>query len=123
MLKVPFFEGPKQAEGLEYERIITRVILPEGALNVKFETTVPIVSVETTAYRTFFDTIGRTALILTATNIVDEFRDRDLIVTYEYPSVAKFRKPLTITAAVLFVFVISWIVGNLDVSIGKKKKA
>jgi len=123
VLKVPFFEGPKQAEGLEYERIITRVILPEGALNVKFETTVPIVSVETTAYRTFFDTIGRTALILTATNIVDEFRDRDLIVTYEYPSVAKFRKPLTITATVLFVFVISWIVGNLDVSIGKKKKA
>ena len=31
VLKVPFFEGPKQAEGIEYERIVTRVILPEGA--------------------------------------------------------------------------------------------
>lgn len=31
VLKVPFFEGPRQAEGLEYERIVTRVILPEGA--------------------------------------------------------------------------------------------
>lgn len=31
VLKVPFFEGPKQAEGLEYERVVTRVILPEGA--------------------------------------------------------------------------------------------
>lgn len=31
VLKVPFFEGPKQPEGLEYERIVTRVILPEGA--------------------------------------------------------------------------------------------
>lgn len=31
MLKVPFFEGPKQAEGVEYERVVTRVILPEGA--------------------------------------------------------------------------------------------
>jgi oligosaccharyltransferase complex subunit alpha (ribophorin I) len=30
VLKVPFFEGPKQSEGLEYEKIITRVILPEG---------------------------------------------------------------------------------------------
>lgn len=31
VLKVPFFDGPKQAEGLEYERVVTRVILPEGA--------------------------------------------------------------------------------------------
>lgn len=31
ILKVPFFEGPKQAEGIEYERIVTRVVLPEGA--------------------------------------------------------------------------------------------
>lgn len=31
VLKVPFLEGPKQAEGVEYERVVTRVILPEGA--------------------------------------------------------------------------------------------
>lgn len=31
VLKVPFFEGPKQAEGVEYARVETRVILPEGA--------------------------------------------------------------------------------------------
>ena len=31
VLKVPFFEGPKQPEGVEYERVVTRVVLPEGA--------------------------------------------------------------------------------------------
>ena len=31
VLKVPFFEGPKQAEGTEYEKVVTRIILPEGA--------------------------------------------------------------------------------------------
>lgn len=31
ILKVPFFEGPKQEEGLGYERVVTRIILPEGA--------------------------------------------------------------------------------------------
>lgn len=31
VLKVPFFEGPRQNEGIEYERVVTRVILPEGA--------------------------------------------------------------------------------------------
>jgi oligosaccharyltransferase complex subunit alpha (ribophorin I) len=31
VLKVPFLEGPKQAEGVSYEEIEVRVILPEGA--------------------------------------------------------------------------------------------
>jgi oligosaccharyltransferase complex subunit alpha (ribophorin I) len=31
VLNVPFLEGPKQAEGIEYEHIKLRVILPEGA--------------------------------------------------------------------------------------------
>ena len=31
VLRVPFFEALKQPEGVEYERIVTRIILPEGA--------------------------------------------------------------------------------------------
>lgn len=31
VLNVPFLEGPKQAEGVEYENVVVRVILPEGA--------------------------------------------------------------------------------------------
>ena len=31
VLQVPFLEGPKMAEGITYERINLRVILPEGA--------------------------------------------------------------------------------------------
>ena len=34
VLKVPFIEGPKASEGLEYERVEVRVILPEGATYV-----------------------------------------------------------------------------------------
>ncbi|KJX98027.1 oligosaccharyltransferase subunit alpha like protein [Zymoseptoria brevis] len=123
VLKVPFFEGPKQGEGLEYEKVVTRVILPEGATNVHFETTVPIVSDTISLTKTFMDTVGRTTLTLTAVNVVDELRDRDLIVTYDYPFAARFRKPLTIFVGVLVLFVASWVVGNLDVSIGKQKRA
>lgn len=68
------------------------------------------------------DTVGRTTLTLTAVNVVDELRDRDLVVIYDYPSAARFRKPLTIFAGVLTIFAVSWVVGNLDVSIGKKQK-
>jgi len=31
VLKVPFIEGPKQNEGVEYERVVVRIVLPEGA--------------------------------------------------------------------------------------------
>jgi oligosaccharyltransferase complex subunit alpha (ribophorin I) len=31
VLKVPFLEGPKMSEGVEYEKVEVRVILPEGA--------------------------------------------------------------------------------------------
>lgn len=68
------------------------------------------------------DTVGRTTLNLVALNVVDEQRERDLIVTYTYPSSAKFRKPLTFAAGLMVVFALSWVIGNLDVSIGKKEK-
>ncbi|RMZ12605.1 hypothetical protein D0860_02902 [Hortaea werneckii] len=122
ILNVPFFEGPKQAEGVEYERVVTRIILPEGADNVRFQTSVPLVSNTTSLHHTFMDTLGRTTITLTALNVVDEFRDRDLLVTYDLPFGARFTKPLTISAGMLVVFALSWVVGNLDVSIGGKKK-
>ena len=69
------------------------------------------------------DTIGRTTLTMTAMNVVDEFRDRELVVTYDYPYSARFRKPLTIFAGFTVIFAVSWVVGNLDVRIGKKQKS
>lgn len=68
------------------------------------------------------DIVGRTTLNLVALNVVDEQRDRDLLVTYTYPSSAKFRKPLALASGLLVVFVFCWVVGNLDVSIGRKLK-
>ena len=99
-----------------------RVIMLTLSSNIKFETSVPLLSNETGLHRTFMDTVGRTTLTLTSLNVVDEFRDRDLVVTYDYPFAARFRKPLTIFAGLLVVFGVSWVVGNLDVSIGRKQK-
>lgn len=88
------------------------------------------------------DTTGRAAVTLTAINLVDDFRDRDLLVsldsrmgvlrccadrdhhrqiTYDYPFLAAFRKPITIVAAVFAIFTAAWLLSRVDVSIGKKK--
>lgn len=123
ILKVPFLEGPRQPEGIEYARVNLRVILPEGATNVRYATTVPLIDSTTSLHKTFMDTLGRTTLSLTAINVVDEFRDRDLIVTYDYPWTAGFRKPIVITLGMFSVFAAVWVVGSLDTSIGKKKTA
>ena len=122
VLKVPFLEGPRAVEGISYGRINLRVVLPEGATNVKFQTTVPIVANSTSLHHTFMDTIGRTTLTLTALNLVDEFKDRDLIVTYDYPWTAGYRKPVTISLGAFAVFAFIWAVGSIDTSIGAKKK-
>lgn len=82
----------------------------------------PLISSETGLHHTYMDTIGRTSLTLTAINLVDDFRTREVIVTYDYPFYARFRKPLTFIAGLLGVFGMAWFLGNLDVSIGRKQK-
>ncbi|KAL8957748.1 MAG: hypothetical protein Q9193_005057 [Seirophora villosa] len=121
VLKVPFLEGPRMGEGVSYAKVEVRVILPEGARNVRFETEVPLVGVEETLHRTFMDTVGRTTLKLTAVNVVDEARGKSLIVTYDYPFSAAFRKPITIFLGVMAVFITAWGIGRLDASIAKQQ--
>jgi oligosaccharyltransferase complex subunit alpha (ribophorin I) len=67
------------------------------------------------------DTVGRTTLTLTAINVVDDFRDRELIVTYDYPLLAGLRKPLVFFGGLLTVFITAWFVGSLDVGIKGKR--
>ena len=88
---------------------------------MKYSTTVPLVSEEISLHRTFMDTTGRTALTLTAINIVDDFRDRELIVTYDYPLLAGLRKPLVIFATIFGLFFATWAIGSIDVGIKGKK--
>ncbi|KAK4240783.1 Dolichyl-diphosphooligosaccharide--protein glycosyltransferase subunit 1 [Achaetomium macrosporum] len=125
VLNVPFLEGPRQAEGVEYEQVQVRVILPEGAENVKYHTSIPTSSITEAGveiHKTFLDTIGRTALVIKARNLVDDFRDRELVVTYDYPLVAMLRKPLIVFASVFAVLVGAWVVGNVELKFDSRKK-
>ena|SRR5215472_15320897 len=69
--------------------------------------------------RTFMDTIGRPTLILTAFNVADDVRDLvNLVVEYDYPWINIYRKPAVVTVSILAVFVVSWILSGLDLTIG-----
>ncbi|ODA79596.1 hypothetical protein RJ55_05190 [Drechmeria coniospora] len=116
VLKVPFLEGPRQVEGVEYERINIRVLLPEGATNVKAFTGVPesaITEYSVGVHKTFLDTVGRTSVTIKARNLVDEFRDRDIIITYNTTLFGTLRKPAVVFTSMLAVCFAAWAVGQV----------
>ncbi len=147
VLNIPFLEGPKQVEGVEYELVNLQILLPEGAeyvqpapltsamiatgqpsligrRNVEFYTSIPSASItdsSVSVHKTYLDTIGRTALTIKARNLVDDFRDREVVVTYELPLLASLRKPLVIFASALAVFVAAWIIGGVELKFSSKK--
>ncbi|KAG9254990.1 Ribophorin I [Emericellopsis atlantica] len=126
VFRTPFLEGPKQAEGVEYEHIDLRVLLPEGAQNVKLLADIPessIIEHTVGLHKTYLDTIGRTAVHIKARNLVDEFRDRELIITYDVSSSITLRKPFIVFASMLAVFTLAWAVGKIDVGFSKTKQA
>ena len=72
-------------------------------------------------HKTFLDTVGRPALIIKARNLVDDFRDREVIVSYDYPLVASLRKPFIVFTSMLGVFVAAWILGGVEMKFSTKK--
>ncbi|KAF5026230.1 hypothetical protein F66182_1697 [Fusarium sp. NRRL 66182] len=124
ILRVPFIEGPKQPEGVEYEHVNIKVLLPEGAENVKFHANVPessIVSTSIDLTKTYLDTIGRTTVTVKARNLVDEFRDRQLIISYDAPLSSALRKPMVIFASALALFATTWALGQVQVGFKPRK--
>ena len=95
------------------------MILNRPPSNVLYESPIPVVASEISSHKTFMDTLGRTTLKLTAMNVVDEARDKHLIVTYDYPLTAAYRKPITIFVGIIAVFATAWGIGRLDISIAK----
>lgn len=122
LLNVPFLEGPKQVEGVGYEDVRLQILLPEGAENVKYYTSIPassIVKSEVTLHKTYLDTVGRTAVVIEAHNLADDFRDREVVVAYDYPLLASVRKPLVIFSSALAVFAAVWAIGSVDLKFSK----
>ncbi len=71
--------------------------------------------------KTYLDTVGRTVLTIKARNLVDDFRDRELIVSYSYPLSASLRKPFIIFSSTVGVFVAAWLIGGVEMKFASKK--
>jgi oligosaccharyltransferase complex subunit alpha (ribophorin I) len=84
--------------------------------NVRVFTPQPAVSEKHYLYHTFLDSLGRSAVKLRFEKIVDERRGKEIVVIYEYPRFAGFRKVIVVALAVLTIFVFrvigGWALGS-----------
>jgi oligosaccharyltransferase complex subunit alpha (ribophorin I) len=67
------------------------------------------------------DTIGRPTLVIKARNLVDDFRDRELILSYDLPLMASLRKPLIVFGSSMALLVSALVMGKLDFRFDSKK--
>lgn len=91
--------------------------------NVKFFADLPDSSITETAigtHKTFLDTVGRTSVTIKAQNLVDDFRDRNLFITYDTTTASTLRKPLVVFLSTLAIYVATWTAGKVQVGFAKK---
>lgn len=50
---------------------------------------------------------------------MDDFRDRELIVSYDVPFLASIRKPLVVFGSMAATFVLAYIVGGIELKFGR----
>ena len=92
--------------------------------NVKYYTSLPpagIIESKIELHKTFLDTVGRPTLVIKARNLVDDFRDREVVVTYDYSLLASIRKPIIVFSSLMSVFVAAWLIGSVELKFSAKK--
>eukprot|EP00043_Microstomoeca_roanoka_P013134 m.128709 g.128709 ORF g.128709 m.128709 type:complete len:456 (+) comp15677_c1_seq1:133-1500(+) len=93
-----------------------RVVLPEGASDIKVNTPFPVDSQSSDVLVTYFDTTGRPVVILTKSNLVEEHM-QDFTVSYTLPATAIVREPVMAVAFFFVLFVVAIVLNRLDFSL------
>lgn len=85
--------------------------------NVKVYTDVPepsIIDLSVDVHQTYLDTLGRTSVTIKARNLVDDFRDRELIISYDASLLSALRKPIVVFSSMLAIYVAAWALGKVQ---------
>ncbi|XP_018905586.2 dolichyl-diphosphooligosaccharide--protein glycosyltransferase subunit 1 [Bemisia tabaci] len=102
------------------EELVTKIILPEGAHNIKFSVPYPVTRLPDSKHYTYLDTKGR-PVISVKKNFVVENHIQDFELTYVFPRILMLQEPVLLVVAfyLLFLFVIIYI--RLDFSISPEE--
>uniref|UniRef100_A0A182JHT3 Dolichyl-diphosphooligosaccharide--protein glycosyltransferase subunit 1 n=1 Tax=Anopheles atroparvus TaxID=41427 RepID=A0A182JHT3_ANOAO len=103
------------------DEVLTKIILPEGASNVKLIAPYSVQRHPDSLHYTYLDTFGRPVVSFSKRNLVENHIN-DFNLKYNFSRVMMLQEPLLVVGFlwVLFVFVIVWM--RLDFSIIKEKE-
>lgn len=103
------------------DEVVTKIILPEGASNVKLIAPYSVQRHPDSLHYTYLDTFGRPVVSFSKRNLVENHIN-DFNLKYNFSRVMMLQEPLLVVGFlwVLFVFVIVWM--RLDFSIIKEKE-
>ncbi|KAF9926629.1 proteasome regulatory particle base subunit [Linnemannia zychae] len=114
ILKVPVFSPMSETT---YEDVEIRVVLPEGAKNVKAVVPFEIDEIEYSTTKTYMDSAGRSTVTILATNLIEDHA-HDMLIEYEYSTVSYLTKPLAAATMFMALYTSSIVFSRLDFRIG-----
>ncbi|OQS02629.1 l-threonine ammonia-lyase [Thraustotheca clavata] len=109
-------------DGAAVDDLTLKIILPEGARNIKVDVPFHVDQQSQTNRQTYLDTamVGRPVVILQKKNVVPQ-HNVPFTVTFEYPSQFIYREPLLLIGGYFAFFVVCMILFRLDLSLTKSK--
>ena len=58
-------------------------------------------------------------MIIEARNLVDDLRDREVIVSYDYTLLSSLRKPVVVFSSAIGLFVAAYLIGGVELKFSK----
>ncbi|KAG0201221.1 proteasome regulatory particle base subunit [Mortierella sp. GBA30] len=113
VLKVPVYVPMKETS---YENVDIRVVLPEGAKNVKVHVPFEVESIEHSTTKTYMDTAGRYTITIQAENLIEEHA-QDMLIEYEFSASSYLTKPLAAATMLMVLFGSSMVLSRVDFKI------
>lgn len=108
--------GPNHKSDIFVEELITKVILPEGATDIKVETPYPMK--QTMESRTtYLDVTGRPVVVLQRNHLVNEQLAKNIRVTYRFTATDLAREPALLIAGFFVMFVVVIFFSRLSLNI------
>jgi oligosaccharyltransferase complex subunit alpha (ribophorin I) len=113
-LTVPI--GPAYGNDVFVEKHIVKVVLPEGASDIKVDLPFPMTqTMESRA--TYLDVAGRPVVVLEAKNLINEQLAKTIKVTYRFTSTDLLREPAMLVGGTLALFLFFIIASRVSLDI------
>lgn len=100
------------------DKASVRIILPEGARDIKLKTPFPVTRLDDRRHYTYLDTVGRPVIVLEKSNLVEQ-HIQNFEVHYKFKKLLMLQEPLLVVMVLYLLFLLVVIYVRLDFTISK----